>query len=95
VSSSALHRPDAARSAFEKALALAPREPTSYTNLGIFELEAGQPQLAIRWFAEALVLDPSSPPAIRGLARALRQAGHLDRAARVEQVFRDRGAPAR
>jgi spermidine synthase len=89
VASASLKRTDAARSAFERALALAPRDPDSYTNLGLLDLETGAAESATRRFAEALVLDPSSGAALRGLAQALRQSGHLDRAARVEQVVRE------
>ena len=85
---------DAARSAFEAALAIAPRDPVPYTNLGLLDLETGAPQSAVGRFAEALILDPSSAAALQGLAQALRQSGHADRAARVEQTV-SAGTPAR
>ena len=46
---------------------------TAYTNLARFELTAGNIAAARSLFAEALVLDPSSPPARQGLAEAIRQ----------------------
>jgi len=84
--SASLGRRDAARSAFEAAMAISPRDPVSYTNLGLLDLDAGAPQSAIGRFAEALILDPSSTVALNGLAQALRQSGHPERAARVEQA---------
>jgi spermidine synthase len=84
--SASLGRSDAARSAFEAAMAISPRDPTSYTNLGLLDLDSGAPQSAIGRFAEALILDPSSTVALNGLAQALRQSGHQERAARVEQA---------
>jgi Flp pilus assembly protein TadD len=86
VASASLGHRDAARTAFEATLSLSPRDPVSYANVGQFDLEGGAVESAINRFAEALILDPSSGPALQGLARALRQAGHPDRAARVEQT---------
>jgi tetratricopeptide (TPR) repeat protein len=94
-SSASLKRAAAARAAFEKALTLSPRDPVSYTNLGLLDLEAGAPQSAIRWFAEALIIDPTSVVAINGLAQALRQTGQYDRAARVEHAAQGMGDPRR
>ena len=88
--SASLGRRDAARSAFEAAMAISPRDPVSYTNLGLLDLDAGAPQSAIGRFAEALILDPSSTVALNGLAQALRQSGHPERAARVEQAIAGR-----
>jgi Flp pilus assembly protein TadD len=84
--SASLGRSEAARAAFEAALTISPRDPVSYTNLGLLDLDAGAPQPATGRFAEALILDPSSTAAIHGLAKALRQTGHPERASRVEQA---------
>jgi tetratricopeptide (TPR) repeat protein len=84
-SSASLGRREEARTAFESALALSPRDPTPYTNLGLLDLEGGAAESAIGRFAEALMLDPTSAAATNGLAQALRQTGHLDRAAAVER----------
>ena len=84
--SASLGRRDAARAQFDGALTISPRDPALYANLGFLDLEMGAPQSAIGRFAEALILDPSSAAAVDGLARALRQAGFPDRAARVEQT---------
>ena len=88
--SASLGRRDEARSAFEAAMAISPRDPVSYTNLGLLDLDAGAPRSAIARFAEALILDPSSTVALNGLAQALRQSGHPERAARVEQAIAGR-----
>ena len=47
-----------------------PRDPTTYANLGTFELEQGNPQAAADWFTEALTVDPSSESARQGLLAA-------------------------
>ena len=86
--SASLGRRDAARAAFQAALRISPRDAVIYTNLGLLEMDGGSPQSAIGWFAEALILDPSSTAALRGLAQALRQTGHPERAAHVEQARR-------
>jgi spermidine synthase len=83
-STASLGRREEARAAFESALALSPRDPIPYTNLGLLDLEAGGAESAIGRFAEALMLDPTSAAATDGLAQALRQTGHPDRAATVE-----------
>ncbi len=84
-SSASLGRREEARAAFESALTLSPRNPIPYTNLGLLDLEGGAAESAIGRFAEALMLDPTSAAATDGLAQALRQTGHLERAAAVER----------
>jgi spermidine synthase len=64
-------RRDDARRAFDASVTADPRDPTTYSNLGAFELEAGRPGAAADHFAEALTLDPSSAAAQDGLTRAL------------------------
>jgi spermidine synthase len=59
---------DQARTAFHASLEADPRDPATYTNLATLELQAGNPRLATRYFAEALTIDPSSGPARQGLA---------------------------
>ena len=86
--SASLDRRDAARIAFHTALKMAPRDAVIYANLGLLDLDGGSPESAAGRFAEALLLDPSSAVALRGLAQALRQTGHPERAARVEQAAR-------
>ncbi len=88
VSAASLGHRDTARTAFNAALARAPRDPVNYTNLGLLDLEAGMAEKAIGRFAEALILDPSSATALRGLAQALRATGEDERARRVEQAMR-------
>lgn len=58
-----------ARDAFRAALALDPRDPSVYANLGRLEAGAGgDAAAAARLFAEALTLDPGLEPARQGLA---------------------------
>jgi spermidine synthase len=61
-------QPDAARTAFEASINADPREPGTYTNLATLELQSGNRERAIRYFAEALTVDPSSQSAREGLA---------------------------
>jgi spermidine synthase len=58
---------DAARTAFEASISADPREPGTYTNLATLELQAGNRNLAARYFAEALTVDPTSQTARDGL----------------------------
>ena len=61
-------RRDEARTAFETSIKADPREPGTYTNLANLELQSGNRNLAIRYFAEALTVDPTSQSARDGLA---------------------------
>ncbi len=61
-------RRDEARTAFETSLKADPRESGTYTNLANLELQSGNRNLAIRYFAEALTVDPTSQSARDGLA---------------------------
>src|SRR5690242_12258626 len=54
---------DAARAAFDKALALNPRDVDAHRYLGILDDRAGDLQGAARHFAEAARLAPTSAPA--------------------------------
>lgn len=65
-----LGRRDEARRAFQASIAANPRDPATYANLGTLELQAGNKQLAVQHFAEALTVDPGSQPARQGLVSA-------------------------
>lgn len=69
--SASLGQRDRARQAFQASLRANPRDPATYANLGVFELQAANPQEALDYFAEALSLDPESPTALAGLNDAL------------------------
>jgi Flp pilus assembly protein TadD len=68
-------RHDDARRAFTDSVRANPRDPTSYINRGDLEMDAGHPRAALGYFAEALILEPSSTQARDGLARARAAAG--------------------
>jgi spermidine synthase len=59
---------DAARTAFEASIAADPRDPGTYANLAALEREAGNVDRAAKYFVEALMIDPNSDSARRGLA---------------------------
>jgi tetratricopeptide (TPR) repeat protein len=61
---------DRARHAFEASLRANPFSPGTYANLAMLEMQAGQPREAARRYAEALLLNPASETARRGLAEA-------------------------
>jgi len=65
-----LGRRECAQSAFEASLRADPKDPSTYINLGLFHLEAANPQEAARYFTEALSIDRQSEAARSGLARA-------------------------
>jgi Tfp pilus assembly protein PilF len=46
----------------------APRDPGTYANLATLEQEAGNVDRAAKYFVEALMIDPTSDTARRGLA---------------------------
>ena len=56
-----------ARAAFQASLTADGRDPATYTNLATLELQAGNRELAERYYAEALTLDPGHRPARDGL----------------------------
>ena len=60
-----------ARQAFTAALDGNPAEASAYTNLGMLELEAGNPRAAVSYLAEALTLDPADDRARSQLAAAI------------------------
>ena len=61
---------DCALAAFTAALAVDPRDPATYVNLGVFHLQAANPAAAVQYFSVALTLDHASDPARQGLAEA-------------------------
>ena len=63
-----LGQSDAARTAFQASLKADPRDSGTYTNLATLELQAGNRERALRYFAEALTVDPMSQSAREGLA---------------------------
>jgi spermidine synthase len=65
-----LGRRECAQSAFEASLRADPKDPSTYINLGLFHLQAANPQEAARYFTEALSIDRQSEAARSGLAQA-------------------------
>jgi len=59
---------DGARAAFVASLKADPREPGTYVNLATLEIQAGNRDRALQYFAEALTVDPMSQDAREGLA---------------------------
>ena len=49
---------DRARQAFRASLEASPQEPSTYANLGLLEMESGNRDAAVAYFAESLTLDP-------------------------------------
>lgn len=58
-----LGRRDEAREAFLASLRADPRDPSTYTNLALLELEGGNTPVGLQRLAEALSLDPTAQPA--------------------------------
>jgi spermidine synthase len=65
-----LGQSDRAREAFDASLRANRFSPGTYANLAMLEMQAGQPREAARRYAEALLLNPASETARRGLAAA-------------------------
>ena len=61
---------DRAREAFRASLDADPRDPGTYTNLAVLEMESGNQDAAVAYFAESLSLDPGNEMARAGLAAA-------------------------
>jgi spermidine synthase len=61
-------RRDEARTAFQASLQSDAKDPATYTNLAMLETQAGNRDLAIRYYAEALTVDPGHASARQGLA---------------------------
>jgi spermidine synthase len=63
-----LGQTDAARAAFETSLKADAREPGTYANLATLELQTGNRDRALKYFTEALIIDPRNQVARDGLA---------------------------
>jgi superkiller protein 3 len=74
-----LREPDRARRAFQASVRANPRDPSTYVNLGVFELQSANPAAAAEHFAEALTLDPGSSLALSGLSDAVERRAQLAR----------------
>ncbi len=61
---------DQARVAFQASLKADPRDPGTYNNLAVLELQGGNVSRARQYFAEALTIDPTSTTAQQGLRDA-------------------------
>ncbi|MDP2055276.1 MAG: fused MFS/spermidine synthase, partial [Acidobacteriota bacterium] len=68
VSLASMGQADAARAAFEASIKADAREPGTYTNLAMLELQAGNRDRALLYFSEALTIDPTNQSARDGLA---------------------------
>jgi len=61
---------ECAQMAFDASIRDSPRDPMRYVNAGLFQLQIANASAAERYFASALVVDPSSAAARQGLADA-------------------------
>jgi spermidine synthase len=80
-----LGQADEARRAFRASVRANPRDPVTYVNLGLLELQAADWAAAGGHFAEALTLDAGSTAALAGLADALERQGETERAANLRR----------
>jgi tetratricopeptide (TPR) repeat protein len=62
-------RREGARDAFLASLKAEPRDPSTYTNLGLLELEGGNRDAGLQRLAEALMLDPDASAAREAYTR--------------------------
>ena len=74
--------PDAARAAWEKAVALAPREPEAHFRIGDLERRGGDHEAAIVAYRAALATGSRHPVLLNNLGLSLQAQGRLDDAAR-------------
>ncbi len=65
-----LGRRECAVAAFQASIRANPRDASAYVNLGQFSLQSADAKTAIRYFGEALTIDPTSVGARSGLAQA-------------------------
>lgn len=81
---------DDAVSAFESALAVDPRNRGAYINLAMVAQKQGLPGKAIRFYREALLIEPNDVAALAGQGEALVQKGAVakarDNLARIKQL---------
>jgi spermidine synthase len=66
-----LGRVDRARQAFRASLEASPQDPSTYANLGMIEMESGNRDAAVAYFAESLTLDPHHEAARTNLSALL------------------------
>jgi tetratricopeptide (TPR) repeat protein len=83
-----------AGSAFQHAASLLPTDPTPYRNLGLLYQRRGFGEESLRYFEQALVINPQDLDSLRGAARAgklLRTTSHeaLDRLRRAQMIETD------
>jgi tetratricopeptide (TPR) repeat protein len=71
---------DAASDALETALAVDPRNRAAFVTLGDVSAARGLPGKAIRFYREALLLDPNDVAALKGQGEALVAKGAVQRA---------------
>jgi tetratricopeptide (TPR) repeat protein len=64
--------------AYEKALAISPKDHTVYLNMGIAYKHAGKPELAIRAWKQASELDRNDPQPITAIADYYYERGYYD-----------------
>src|SRR5438552_1119409 len=85
--------PDAARAAWNQAIALAPRDPEAHFRIGDFERRRGRHDAAIAAYRAALASGSRHPVLLNNLGLSLQQRDRLDEAARcfVEAAERDPG----
>ena len=69
--SARLGQRDRARQAFRASLEASPQEASTYANLGLLEMESGNQDAAVAYFAESLTLDPHNEVARDNLSAAL------------------------
>jgi len=86
---------EAARAAFERAVALAPNLPQAHNNLGKVQHLSGDHQAAIASFRRALELDPDYTQAHSNLGHLLKEQGRLEESidAFLSAVQRDEDDP--
>ena len=102
-----LHQADALRAAgnlsgaedlLESALAIDPRNRAAYVALGRVAQGQGLPGKAVRFYRDALALDPNDTVALAGQGEAMVQKGAVERArvnlARINQLCKGACAPA-
>ncbi len=78
---------DLARQALERSLELAPANVVVRMNLGMIALRSANPAAAVERFSEVLFMQPTSAPALDGLAQALEQLGETRRAASIRRLI--------
>ncbi len=78
---------DEAIEAYQKSLAISPKDADALYNLGIAYKHAGKPELAIESWRKAADMSPDNPQALMALADYYYEKGHLDMAMDEYQVI--------